>query len=65
VPSLPEKETLRAWLYHAFESGARLAVPLTAGAVSSYLNPTAPVAVLPALSRQLPETAAPALSGPL
>ena len=35
------------------------------GGVASYLNGTVAPRLLPALSRQLPELAAPALSGPL
>jgi hypothetical protein len=63
--SLPEKAIVSAWLYQPFASGGRLGAPLTAGGVASYLSEIAPLVVFPALSRQLPETAAAGLSGPL
>src|SRR5205823_14824311 len=54
MPSIPENETDSAWLYQPFASGVRPALPRTVGAVASYGNESAPVPVLPALSRQVP-----------
>ena len=65
MASVPANETVSGWLYQPFASGDRPAVPATAGGVESYWNGSAPLPVLPALSRQVPYTAALAVSGPL
>jgi hypothetical protein len=64
TPSLPLNETVRAWLYQPFASGWRDGVATTVGPVSSYLNCSVAVSVLPALSVHVPLAAAVALSGP-
>src|SRR5215212_6662089 len=65
MPSAPWNCTENARLYQGAASGARDAVvPVTAGALASYLSAKGELAALPALSRQLPVTDAPALSGP-
>src|SRR5215475_990008 len=64
VPSVPENETVSAWLYQPFESGPREGVPATEGAVESYWNEAVAGSTLPALSVQEPLTAALPVSGP-
>src|SRR5918999_1411190 len=64
VASLPAKLTVSGRLYQPFASGARLGVAVTCGAVESYLSGRDADPMLPALSTQVPATAAVALSGP-
>jgi hypothetical protein len=65
VASLPRKLTVSGRLYQPFASAPRLGVAVTPGAVASYLKPNEPSAlVLPARSRQEPETEAVPESGP-
>jgi hypothetical protein len=65
MASVPDQLTSTGWLNHAPWSGARAVPALTAGAVSSYLNPRLVAAeVLPALSVQVPLGLALAESGP-
>src|SRR5205823_1726506 len=64
VPSLPTNEIVSAWLYQPLASGFLPAVGVTVGAVASYLRPNDRVVLLPARSRQMPVTDAPASSGP-
>jgi hypothetical protein len=63
--SVPENETVNAWLYHPFASVPRDGVGVTEGPSSSNWNveETGPL-VFPALSLQVPLTEAPPLSGP-
>src|SRR5436189_456802 len=65
MASMPEKETVRAWLYQPFASGPRDGVAVAEGPWSSNWNvvATGPL-VFPALSLQVPLTEAPPLSGP-
>ena len=66
MASAPWNCTSRAWLCQPPASGGREGVaPVTPGAVASYFTVTAALAEFPALSRQLPLTGAPLLSGPL
>jgi hypothetical protein len=63
--SMPENETVSAWLYQPFASGPRDGVAVTEGPSSSNWNvdATGPL-VFPALSLHVPLTEAPPLSGP-
>src|SRR5215831_19136182 len=66
VASLPEKLTVKAWLYQPLRSAARSGVAVTVGAVASYMKENCTtVLVFPATSVQLPESEALPLSGPL
>src|SRR4029453_7055055 len=65
MPSGPWNWKETGWLYQGAGPGERDGVaPVTPGAVASYLNPSGELPALPALSRQLPVTLAPPLSGP-
>jgi hypothetical protein len=61
---MPAKLTFSGRLYQPFESGERAGVPLTEGAVASYLRPNVRDVVFPALSVHEPVTEAVASSGP-
>src|SRR5207248_1750987 len=63
--SVPENETVSAWLYQPFASAPRDGVAVTEGPWASNWNAvaTAPL-VFPALSLQVPLTETPLLSGP-
>ena len=62
VASLPEKLIVSGWLYQPLLSAARLAFAVAVGAVASYLKGRLAVAMLPALSVQVPLTVALSLS---
>ena len=65
VASVPAKATPTGWLNQPFASVGRAALaPVTWGAVASYPSTNERAALLPARSRQVPLTEAPALSGP-
>src|SRR5262245_3745155 len=64
TPSVASKVTVRAWLNQPLESAARPGVAEVAGAVASYFTGSVALLAFPAWSRQVPETAAVALSGP-
>jgi hypothetical protein len=64
VASVALHEIVTGWLYQPFWSGARPGVAVTVGAVASYFTGNEEEVGLPALSVQLPDTEAPALSGP-
>jgi hypothetical protein len=63
--SLPAQPTVSAWLYQPSESGERVGLATTVGAVESYWSGNVAPAVFPAWSVQLPVGAALPLSGPL
>src|SRR6266852_5130761 len=64
VASFPVKATSTAWLYQPLWSGTRFGAPATlTGAVASYMKLNEPLPILPALSVQLADTEAAALSG--
>jgi hypothetical protein len=64
--SVPDAWKSTGWLYQPFESGPRESERPTAGGVASYLigPKLAGALTFPALSVQVPEKEAPALSGP-
>jgi len=65
VVSMPGNEIESWWLYQPLRSGCRSATGAPAeGAVASYPNVAAPVAVFPAASLHVPVTFAAAESGP-
>src|SRR4051794_31300019 len=64
VASVPPKETETGWLCQPAFVGCRPGAAVTVGGVASYLIAKEPLPlVLPALSRQVPEAVAVALSG--
>src|SRR5439155_27376238 len=65
-PLLPSATLFRSgWLYQPLLSATRLAVADTTGLTESYLKLSDALAVLPALSVQLPLTEPAAVCGPL
>ena len=64
VASVPAKLTASGALYQPAAFGWRAGVALACGAVASNFSPKEPAPELPAWSRQVPTTAAAALSGP-
>ena len=65
IASVPEKDTVSAWLYQPFASGWRAGLAATEGPLASYLSPNVEATLrLPALSVQVPLTEALPVSGP-
>src|SRR4051794_8914186 len=62
--SVPLAVAATAWLYQPFASGGLASATVTVGGVESYWSENVALALLPALSAQLPETVALAPSGP-